>query len=119
MVYARTAIRTGLQIAQRLDRKYNFNKLFVDRYVPPGYKETVNRIFDVTTALGGGYGIYNLLSGNNQESGNGISQAQYDKNNKYQTRNRFSKYHTRRNSFRHTPCKRRRQSTPYRRKQRY
>ncbi len=54
-----SAIRQGLRIAGRIDRKYNINKIFVEKYVPPGYRQTVRRIFDITGTLGGGYGLYN------------------------------------------------------------
>ncbi len=61
MVAIGTAIRTGLRLAGRIDKKYNINKIFVEKYVPPGYRKTVNRIFDVAGTLGGGLGIYNTI----------------------------------------------------------
>ncbi len=61
MVLVGTAIRQGLRIAGRIDRKYNINKIFVDKYVPPGYRKNVRLAFDVAGTLGGGYGIYNLI----------------------------------------------------------
>ncbi len=56
-----TGIRTGLRLASRIDRKYNLNKIFVEKYVPPGYRKLVNRFFDIGLTLSGGYGIYNAL----------------------------------------------------------
>ncbi len=61
MVYLHSAVRTGFRIAGKIDKKYNINKLFVDKYVPPGYRKNVNRIFDAVGTLGGGYGIYNAI----------------------------------------------------------
>ncbi len=54
-------IRQGLRIAGRIDRKYNINKIFVQKYVPPGYRKSVNKVFDVVGALGGGYGLYKTI----------------------------------------------------------
>ncbi len=62
MVLLRTAIKQGLRIAGRIDKKYNINKIFVDKYVPPGYRKTVNRIFDIGLTASGGYGIYNAIN---------------------------------------------------------
>ncbi len=56
-----TALKQGLRIAGRIDRKYNINKIFVQKYVPPGYRNKVNKIFDIVGALGGGYGIYQFV----------------------------------------------------------
>ncbi len=61
MVLVGQAIRQGLRIAGKLDKKYNINKIFVDKYVPPGYRKTVNRIFDIVGTAGGAYGIYNAF----------------------------------------------------------
>ncbi len=56
-------IRTAITIAGKLDRKYNINKIFVDKYVPPGYRKITRQVFDVAGALGGGLGIYNYIQG--------------------------------------------------------
>ncbi len=56
-----TAIRQGLRLAGKIDSKYNINKIFVQKYVPPGYRKRVSQVFDVAGTLGGGYGIYNLI----------------------------------------------------------
>ncbi len=53
-----TAIKRGLTIAGKIDKKYNINKLFIDKYFPPGYRKTAHKIVDITGALGGGYGLY-------------------------------------------------------------
>ncbi len=55
-------IRTAITIAGKIDKKYNINKIFVDKYVPPGYRKLTKQIFDVAGALGGGLGIYNLFT---------------------------------------------------------
>ncbi len=54
-------LRTGLRIAGRIDQKYNINKIFVNKYVPPGYRKLTNRIFDIVGTAGGGYGLYQGL----------------------------------------------------------
>ncbi len=57
-----TAIKRGLQIAGKIDKKYNLNKIFIDKYLPPGYRKTAYKIVDITGALGGGYGIYQFVN---------------------------------------------------------
>ncbi len=54
-------IRQGLKLAGKIDRKYNLNKIFIQKYVPPGYRKTANKIVDIAGIIGGGYGIYNAL----------------------------------------------------------
>ncbi len=61
MVYI-TAIKRGLRIAGRIDQKYNVNKIFVNKYVPPGYRKYVNKIFDIAGLFSGGYGIYSAIN---------------------------------------------------------
>ncbi len=61
MVLVGQAIRQGLRIAGKIDRKYNINKIFIDKYVPPGYRKTTRQIVDIAGIIGGGYGIYNAL----------------------------------------------------------
>ncbi len=61
MVLTKTLVKQGFRTLGRIDRKYNINKIFVEKYVPPGYRQTVRRIFDITGALGGGYYIYSAL----------------------------------------------------------
>ncbi len=55
-----TAVRQGLRLAGRIDRKYNINKIFIQKYAPPHYRNRLNKLVDITGALGGGYGIYNF-----------------------------------------------------------
>ncbi len=33
----------------------------MEKYVPPGYRKTANRLIDIAGTLGGGYGIYNFV----------------------------------------------------------
>ncbi len=54
-------IKRGLYLAGRIDKKYNLNKIFIDKYLPPGYRKGAYKIVDVAGALGGGYGIYNFI----------------------------------------------------------
>ncbi len=54
-------VKRGLQIAGRIDQKYNINKIFIQKYVPPGYRKTANKIVDIAGTLGGGYGIVRYL----------------------------------------------------------
>ncbi len=80
-----TIIRQGLRIAGRIDSKYNINKIFVSKYFPPGYRKSANRIIDIAGSLGGGYGIYNLLSGDDPEQDNAIPEESQTYQ-QYQTR---------------------------------
>ncbi len=56
-----TAFKRGLQIAGRIDQKYNINKIFIQKYFPPGYRKTANKIVDIAGSLGGGYGIVRFV----------------------------------------------------------
>ncbi len=90
-----TGLRTGIKLAGRIDRKYNINKIFVDKYVPPGYRKLTRQIFDAAGFIGGGYGLYNVIQslyapdtpGN---SGQTVFQKrqQYTPRKSYQTRRR-------------------------------
>ncbi len=55
------ALKRGLQIAGRIDQKYNINKIFIQKYVPPGYRKTANKLVDITGTIGGGYGIVRFI----------------------------------------------------------
>ncbi len=55
------ALKQGLRIAGRIDQKYNLNKIFIQKYVPPGYRKTANRLVDIAGTLGGGYGIVKFV----------------------------------------------------------
>lgn len=61
MVYT-TALKRGLRLAGRIDQKYNINKIFIQKYVPPGYRKRANKIVDVAGTLSGGYGIYGFIN---------------------------------------------------------
>ncbi len=61
MVYI-SAIKRGLALAGRIDQKYNINKIFIQKYVPPGSRKTVNKIVDIAGALSGGYGLYSFIN---------------------------------------------------------
>ena len=56
-----TIIRQGLRLAGKIDRKYNLNKIFIDKYFPPGYRQTAKKYVDIAGALGGGYGIVRFV----------------------------------------------------------
>ncbi len=102
MVYAKTAIKQGLRILGRIDQKYNINKIFINKYVPPGYRKTVGKIFDVTGALGGGLGLYNLYESLTTSPGSTdyspIPQITPSYN-KYQKRGRKFKYSSRKYKY--------------------
>ncbi len=68
-----TAIKRGFQIAGRIDKKYNLNKIFIDKYAPPGWKPGLRKIVDIAGTLGGGYGIYQFIQSLNapDSPGNG------------------------------------------------
>ncbi len=57
-----TAIRQGFRILGKIDKKYNLNKIFIDKYAPPGYRKGLYKVVDIAGALGGGYGIYNFIT---------------------------------------------------------
>ncbi len=52
MVLIGQAIRQGFRLAGKIDKKYNLNKIFVDKYVPPGYRKTAYRLIDIA-GIGG------------------------------------------------------------------
>ncbi len=56
------ALKRGFQIAGRIDKKYNINKIFIDKYAPPHWKPGLRRVIDIAGTLSGGYGIYGLIS---------------------------------------------------------
>ncbi len=55
------AIKQGIRIIGRIDRKYNLNKIFIQKYVPPGYRKTANKLVDIAGTVGGGYGIVRFV----------------------------------------------------------
>ncbi len=110
-----TAIRQGLRIAARIDQKYNINKIFVQKYVPPGYRNVVNKIFDIVGTAGGGYGLYSGIQSliAPDSPGNQIAIPQkklrisYKTRTSYKTRRRLprcpsSRYKQNRNSYQYS-----------------
>ncbi len=99
-------IRTGLKIAGRIDQKYNINKIFVNKYVPPGYRKLTNRIFDIAGTAAGGYGLYgaiqSLIADDSPGNPIGIPQTKFRKQftsrKPYQTRGRRPRCYSRRRS---------------------
>ncbi len=55
------AIKRGIYLAGRIDKKYNINKIFIDKYVPPGYRKSLYKIVDIAGTLGGEYGIVRFI----------------------------------------------------------
>ncbi len=91
------ALKRGLQIAGRIDQKYNINKIFIQKYFPPSYRTRANKIVDIAGTLGGGYGIVRFVESlyAPDTPGNGAQmlpkKKQYAKTGKsYQTRRRQS-----------------------------
>ncbi len=82
-----------MRLTGKIDRKYNINKIFIDKYFPPGYRKTAHKIVDVTGALAGGYGIYGLASSlldDDDDQDGGPTFFQPSKTNKfYKKSNRF------------------------------
>ncbi len=56
-----STIKKAIGIAGRIDQKYNVNKIFVNKYVPPGYRKYINKIFDIAGTVSGGYGLYSFI----------------------------------------------------------
>ncbi len=89
------AVKQALKIVGRIDNKYNLNKIFIQKYVPPGYRKRANKIVEVAGALGGGYGIVRFIETlyAPETPGNGASvpfQKQPTSRKPYQTRRRQS-----------------------------
>ncbi len=89
MVAYGAAIRTGLRIAGRIDKKYNINKIFIEKHVPPQWRRPAGLAFDVAGLVGTGIAIYSYLTEN---SNNGILAPQvyepYATYKQYKTRHR-------------------------------
>ncbi len=92
-----SAIRQGLRIAGKIDRKYNLNKIFIQKYVPPGYRTRANKLVDIAGTLGGGYGIYNFINSLIAEDSPGNSaqipfkKSKFTSRKSYKTRGRFTR----------------------------
>ncbi len=52
MVAVGRGIRTAIQIAGKIDKKYNINKIFIEKYVPPGYRRYARAAFDIAGTAG-------------------------------------------------------------------
>ncbi len=90
-------LKQAVRIAGKIDRKYNLNKIFIQKYVPPGYRTRANKLVDIAGTLGGGYGIVrfveSLYAADSPGNGAPIYQKkkqQYTPRKSYQTRRRFS-----------------------------
>ncbi len=86
-----TTIRNIVRIAGKIDKKYNLNKIFVEKYVPPGYRKNVNKLIDVALTGSGTYGLYKAFI-DDDGAGNpvGIPQRQRPTTYKqYKTRSRY------------------------------
>ncbi len=55
------AVKQGLRLAGKIDRKYNLNKIFIQKYVPPHQRKFANKLVDIAGTLGGGYGIVRFI----------------------------------------------------------
>ncbi len=94
--------KEALKIAGRIDNKYNINKIFVEKYVPPGYKKLTKQIFDVAGTIGGGYGIVRFIESLYADDSPGSSapipfeKQKFTKTDKsYKTRSRYPKRYNR------------------------
>ena len=54
-------IRAGIKLAGKIDRKYNINKIFIDKYVPPHMRKPARQLVDILGTTGGAYGVYKAL----------------------------------------------------------
>ncbi len=106
MVAALRALRTGLQIAGKIDKKYNINKIFIDKYVPPGYRKVAGFAYDAA----GLAGIF--IAAASYYYGNGIQKATVGPQTSEfsQERSRPTRRFGYRSRYRQQSCRRRRQS---------
>ncbi len=87
------AVKQALKIVGKIDNKYNLNKIFIQKYVPPGYRSRANKIVEIAGALGGGYRIVRFVESlyAPDTPGNGASnfpqkQPRFTSRKPYQTR---------------------------------
>ncbi len=96
------AVRTGLTVLGKIDRKYNINKIFIEKYVPPGYRKLVSRIFDIGITSAGIVSLYDYLSTPSTDTTGGSPVQQQERNysqsQKYSGRN-FSRSRSRRRDY--------------------
>ncbi len=116
MVAIGAGIRTGFKVLQKIDRKYNINKIFVEKYVPPGYRKTVNRIFDYGLTTAGAISLWEYLNNDQtfQPGNNAPIQPRngFKTGTPYKTRYRQSTRYGSRNPTRCYPNFQRRRSSP-------
>ncbi len=86
-------LKQALKIAGRIDRKYNINKIFIDKHVPPHLRSPARKLVDIAGTLGGGYGIVRFVESlyAADTPGNGATipfkrTKQYTSRKSYQTR---------------------------------
>ncbi len=103
------ALKRGLYLAGRIDKKYNLNKIFIDKYAPPGYRKGLYKLVDIAGTLGGGYGIVRFIESlyAADSPGNGgqipFKKKQFETNQSYKTRRRPTKQYNRcRDQYRNT-----------------
>ncbi len=111
-----SGLKQGLKIAGKIDRKYNLNKIFIQKYVPPGYRSRANKIVDIAGSLGGGYGIVRFIESLYAEDtpGNRATipfKKQYPSGKPYQTRSRFPIRSSYRNNNFLESCRRQRRTS--------
>ncbi len=108
-------LKQGLRIAGKIDRKYNLNKIFIQKYVPPGYRARANKLVDIAGTLGGGYGIVRFLESlyAPETPGNGASipfKKYAPPGQSYKTRYRYTSRRTTRRDYCPRPNQNRGQS---------
>ncbi len=95
-ILTRRGISTAIRILGRIDKKYNVNKIFIEKYVPPGYRKIVGQIYDVGLTGALIYNVIDQLTGNNAVPSQ-INVPKTDKFSKTYSRNqqynrRYNKY---------------------------
>ncbi len=92
-----TAVKRALTLAGRIDQKYNINKIFIQKYAPPHYRKTLNKIVDIAGTLAGGYGLYNAINALIAEDSPGIGaqipfrKKQFTTGKSYKTRSGYTR----------------------------
>ncbi len=80
------AIRGGLRFARKVDEKYNINKIFVEKYVPPGYRKYAKTAIDIAGGAAPLTYIVDYLSNYSAIQNTGQQAAPYQQQKTY---NRF------------------------------
>lgn len=116
-------LKQVVRIVGRIDRKYNINKIFIDKHVPPHLRGPARKLVDIAGTLGGGYGLVKFVESlyASDSPGNGAS-VPYKKftpaRKPYKTRGGFSRRYGTRRAFCPNPDARNRYSNSRRYKQR-